>query len=125
MVAKNMIFAYNDRWLVLGECMASFFVTLSKVIRAVGIGAVVASKAKPYAQKIYQSRSGWKKTRDKVRLVTKYSRFVYNRGYNKGRRQRATEARQRERLLIAERLIKMGIDKDTVCLATKINHKEI
>lgn len=125
MIAENAVFAYNDCRLDLGECMASFFVTLSKVIRVVGVGAVVASKAKPYIQKVYQSRSGWKKTRDKVRLVTKYSRFVYNRGYNRGHRRRATEARQQERLLIAKRLIKMGIDKDTVCLATKINHQEL
>ena len=108
--------------------MASFLVTLSKIIRIVEIGTVVAgvaTKAKPYAQKAYQSRSGWKRTRDKVRLARKYSSFIYNRGYNKGKRLGATEGRQQERLLIAKRLTKMGFDDKTIRRATKISSKEL
>ena len=105
--------------------MASFLVTLSKIIRFVEIGTVVASRAKPYAQKVYQSRSSWQKTRDKVRIARKYSSFIYNRGYNKGQRLGATEGRQQERLLIAKRLSKMGFDDKTIRQATKISSKEL
>ena len=105
--------------------MASFFVTIAKIIRLIDVGATVASKAKPYAQKAYQSRGSWKKTHDKVKLATKFSRFIYNRGYHKGRRRGAAEARQQERLIIAKRLSKMGIDNNTICRATKINRKEL
>lgn len=105
--------------------MASFFVTIAKIIRLVDAGATVASKAKPYAQKAYESRGSWKKARDKVKLATKFSRFIYNRGYHKGRRRGTSEARQQERLVIAKRLGKMGFDDKTICRATKINRKEL
>lgn len=104
--------------------MTGFLVTVSKIINVVAVGATVVDKVRPYAQGVYQSRSSWKKARDKVRLATKFSRFIYNRGHSKGYRQGASGALREERLLIARRLLKMGVDVKTVRRATKVSRNE-
>lgn len=93
---------------------------MKKFFTAIVLLMQVGEKLLPFIKK-HTNKSSLSGLRRKYKIAAGASRFIHNRGIQKGRRQ----SQQEERTAIAQRMLKMGVDIGVICKATTLPKKEV
>ena len=86
------------------------------------IAAQIVERLLPFVKRqVQEGKPPFKGWRRKYKGAAKAARFVYRYGMLKGKKQ----GRLQEREQIAHRLLKMGLEHNTICKATSLTRQEV